>query len=195
MENSKKIQAVVFFSCIFWLLAFCYVVFLWATNSPKIVLGLIYGISFSAVVALLLILFKIEDLNEQKMKGVKTIKKDLSFSNLNPEAFENLLIRLFGAMGYIVECTKKNKIKAFILYKNKAKAFVLFTCDNDLDDQKAISQIKAEIKESNYQKGIYVCIAKISKKAADRAEANNIDIVDKKYLRELLESYLGERWN
>jgi len=168
---------------------------LWATNSPKIVLGLIYGISFSAVVALLLILFKIEDLNEQKMKGVKTIKKDLSFSNLNPEAFENLLIRLFGAMGYIVECTKKNKIKAFILYKNKAKAFVLFTCDNDLDDQKAISQIKAEIKESNYQKGIYVCIAKISKKAADRAEANNIDIVDKKYLRELLESYLGERWN
>ena len=195
MENSKKFQAVIFFSCIFWLLAFCYMVFLWATNSPKLVFGLIYGVSFSAIVALLLILFKLEDLNEQKMKGVKTVKKDLNFSSLNTEAFEDLLIRLFGTMGYIVECTKSNKEKAFILYKNKAKAFVLFACDNNLDDQKAISQIKAEIKESNYQKGIYVCIAKISKKAANKAETSNIDIVDKKYLQELLESYLGERWN
>lgn len=195
MKNNKKFQAASFFGYVFWLLTFCYVVFLWATDSPYLLLGVLYGIAFSAIVWLITVLFKIEELNEQKIPNPNNSKKSLKFSSLDLESFENLLIRLFGAMGYIVECAEVEKIKAFVLYKNKNKAFVMFDCNNSQNDAIFIKQIKAGIKSYNCQKGIYVCTAKISKKATEMAKAKNIDIVDKKYLQELLISYLNETWN
>ncbi|MCK9578415.1 restriction endonuclease [bacterium] len=194
MENNKKFQAASFFSYIFWLLTFCYLIFLWFTDNPNFMSGLLYGISFSAIIGLILVIFKISDLNGQKIGDVD-IKKNQKFSNLEMESFENLLIRLFGAMGYIVECTDIENIKAFILYKNRTKAFVMFDCSNSQDDLKFINQIKTGIKENVCQKGIYVCISRISKKALEKAKTSNIDIVDRSYLQELIISYLREKWS
>ena len=194
MENNKKFQAVNFFSCIFWLLTFCYIVFLWATDSPKFMFGLTYGVTFSAIVGIVLIIFKVRELDKQKVGDIKKVKKNLKFSDLNLESFEDLLIRLFGAMSYIVECIEIGETKGFILYKNKVRAFVMFDCNESLDDSKILNQIKSGIKENKCHKGIFVCSSKINKNILKKAESGNIDIVDKKYLQELLLSYLSEKW-
>lgn len=193
MADNKKIQAVNFFSYAFWLLTFCYLVFLWATNSPMLWHGVIYGVTFSVVIALILIAFKIKEKKEEQISNVKTIKKNLKFSDLDSDGFENLLIRLFGAMSYIVECIDEKNEKGLILYKNRTKSFVVF-CHNALDDLTIIKSISLGIKQNNCYKGILVCLPNVSKNIFKSAEDNNIDVVDKKYLQELLLSYLNEKW-
>jgi hypothetical protein len=155
--------------------------------------GVIYGVTFSVVIALILIAFKIKEKKEEQINNVRAIKKNLRFSDLDSDGFENLLIRLFGAMSYIVECIDEKDEKGLILYKNRTKSFVVF-CHNAPDDLTIIKSINFGIKQNNCHKGILVCLPSVSKNIFKSAEDNNIDVVDKKYLQELLLSYLNEKW-
>jgi len=193
MADNKKIQAVNFFSYAFWLLTFCYLVFLWATNSPMLWHGVIYGITFSVVIALILIALKIKEKKEKQINGIRTIKKNLKFSDLDSDGFENLLIRLFGAMSYIVECIDEKDGRGLILYKNRTKSFVVF-CHNAPDILTIIKSINLGVKQNNCYKGILVYLPNVQKNIFELAEKNDIDVVDKKYLQELLLSYLNEKW-
>ncbi|MFA5080151.1 MAG: restriction endonuclease [Candidatus Paceibacterota bacterium] len=194
MTNKKITQTIIFFSCIFWGLTFLYLVFLWATKNQYLWYALIYGVVFSAVVALILIAFKIKEKKDENVKDVKLIKKDLKFSSLNYNRFENLMIRLFGTMGYIVEDIGEEGNNGLILYKNKKKIFVEFDKEESIEKEAIIKNIAKESKKNNCKKGIFIFISDISNESKKQAKESDIELVDKKYLRELLLSYLAEDW-
>ncbi|MCK9393468.1 hypothetical protein M0Q03_01560, partial [bacterium] len=119
MMNKKITQTVSFFSFIFWGLTFFYLIFLWTINNQYFWHALMYGIIFSVVIALILIAFKIKETQDEHIKDIKFIQKDFKFSSLSYVRFENLMIRLFGTMGYIVEDLGEEETNGLILYKNK----------------------------------------------------------------------------
>ncbi|MDD5639478.1 MAG: restriction endonuclease [Candidatus Pacebacteria bacterium] len=194
MTNKKTTQAIIFFSCIFWGLTFLYLVFLWITENQYFWYALIYGVVFSVVIALILIAFKIKEKKDENIKDVKVIKKDLKFSSLNYNKFENLMIRLFGTMGYIVEDIGEEGNNGLILYKNKKKIFVDFDKEESIEKKEIIENITKGSKKNNCKKGILIFISDISNVSKKQAKESDIELVDKKYLQELLLSYLAEDW-
>jgi len=192
--NKKITQTVSFFSFIFWGLTFFYLIFLWTINNQYFWHALMYGIIFSVVIALILIAFKIKETQDEHIKDIKFIQKDFKFSSLSYVRFENLMIRLFGTMGYIVEDLGEEETNGLILYKNKKKIFVGFDKEESTDKKEIIKNIARQGKKNNCSKGILIFISDISSEAKKQAKESNVELTDKKYLQELLLSYLTENW-
>jgi hypothetical protein len=125
------------------------------------------------------------------------VYKTRTFSSLSPSQFEDLLRRLYEAMGYFVERTGRTGDQGCDLIVN-------------MPDYRAVVQAKnwrspvgnKAVQEANGALGLYNCTkayvvtnATFTPEAIQLAKADNVGLIDGHRLRELLLQYVKETWS
>jgi hypothetical protein len=118
------------------------------------------------------------------------------FADLSGSAFEDLLVKLYSAMGYSVQKTGKTGDQGCDLVVN-------------MDNERVVVQAKrysnsvgiAAVQEANTALPIYNCskamvvtTSNFTKEAYDAARANNVKLVEGDELEGLLSRYLKQNW-
>lgn len=135
---------------------------------------------------------KEENLTRESIK-----KEPQKFSTLSGTDFEKLLYRLFEAMGYSTEHIGHSGDQGGDLIANRngeriliqAKAYRDWSTGND-----AVQQVAGAIKYYNCNRAIVITTSHFTPEAIALAKANNIELISKERLQELLLQYLGESW-
>jgi HJR/Mrr/RecB family endonuclease len=118
------------------------------------------------------------------------------FADLSGSAFEDMLVQLYGAMGYSVQKTGKAGDAGCDLVVN-------------MNNERWVIQAKrysnsvgiAAVQEANTAKPIYNCsramvvtTSNFTKEAYEAARANNVKLVEGDELEALLSRYLKQNW-
>lgn len=122
--------------------------------------------------------------------------KQNSFNSLSGTEFELLLIRLFDSMGYIVEhCGKAGDQGGdLILNKGSQRILIQAKCYTNNIDNKAVQEAVAAKKYYDCSRAIVVGSSDFTLGAIDLAKANDVELMRKKQLQELLLLHLKENW-
>ena len=119
------------------------------------------------------------------------------FADLTGTQFENLLCRLYEAMNYSVKQTGKTGDQGADLLVNMGQNKVLIQAKcytNRTVGNSAVQEAVAAMKFYGCNKAMVVTSSTFTREAVELAKANNIDLVDRKQLSELLCKYLHENW-
>jgi hypothetical protein len=118
------------------------------------------------------------------------------FADLSGSDFENLLCRLFSAMGYSVQRTGKTGDQGCDLVVNMGNDRVVVQAKRYSN-----SVGNAAVQEANAAKPIYNCgkamvvaSSDFTKEAFDAARANGVELIDKEKLSGWLLQYLNQNW-
>lgn len=116
---------------------------------------------------------------------------------VNRTTFENLLYRLYTAMGYSVMKTGKTGDQGCDLVVNmgKQRSVVQAKCYNGSVPNAAIQQAVNALKLYNCTKAFVVTNLYFTPEAIQLAKVNNVGLVDGHRLREMLLQYLKENWS
>jgi len=136
--------------------------------------------------------------NEEKLTRESIHKEPQKFTTLSGADFEKLLYRLFEAMGYKTELIGKSGDQGGDLIANKdgeriliqAKCYRDWSTGND-----AVQQAVGAMKYYNCNKVTVVTTSYFTRQAIALAKANNVELIFKKRLEELLLQFLGENWS
>jgi HJR/Mrr/RecB family endonuclease len=123
----------------------------------------------------------------------------MKFSDLSGSGFENLLSRLFQAMGYTVQKTGKTGDQGGDLIANKdgqVRMLIQAKCYNGSPvGNAAVQAAVAAQKYYDCNGAMVVTSSEFTKEAIELAKANTVGLVGKERLSELLVQYLKESWS
>jgi restriction system protein len=137
---------------------------------------------------------------QEKEEGItrESIKKEVQkFSYLSGSDFEKLLNRLFEMMGYKVELIGRSGDQGGDLIANKDGERILIQakCYRDWSTGNvAVQQVVGAIKFYDCGSAMVVTTSHFTREAISLAKANNVELISKEQLQELLLKYLGESW-
>jgi len=120
------------------------------------------------------------------------------FSKLTATNFEMLIYRLFEVMGYSVQHTGKTGDQGADLIANKGQERVLIQAKRYLDfsvGNDAVQQAVAAKNHYDCNKAIVVITSRFTPEAIELSKTNNVELVSKKRLQEMLLEYLKESWD
>ena len=118
------------------------------------------------------------------------------FSTLSGSDFENLLYRLFGAMGYAVQKTGKSGDQGgdLIANLNGQRVVIQAKCYTSTVGNGAVQQAVAAQKFYDCNKIMVVTNSSFTKEAIELAKVNNVELIGGGKLSELLLQNLKESW-
>ena len=139
--------------------------------------------------------------NKQKLKLFKNnlLKRSEEIIHIedidlmNGFEFEDFLSQLFTKMGYKVEQTKLSGDQGadLILERNSNKTVVQAKCYSGKIGNKAVQEVVASIKHYKAENGMIVTNSSFTPSAIKLADSNNIRLVDRKKLDELIQKYMN----
>ncbi|MFA5207674.1 MAG: restriction endonuclease [Candidatus Paceibacterota bacterium] len=138
----------------------------------------------------------IDDKEEILLKGSLN-SKQYNFSSLGGNDFELLLIKLYEAMGYLVQHLGGNGDQGadLIIVKNEQRILIQAKCYKTWGiGNAAVQQATAAKTHYDCNKAMVIGIPYFTKEAQQLAKTNGVDLVGKKELQTLLLSYLKESW-
>ncbi|MDO8594078.1 MAG: restriction endonuclease [bacterium] len=146
---------------------------------------------------LALLRFYIEEKEEMVTRESIKVEPQL-FSRLSGTDFENLLRRLFEAMGYQVEQTGRSGDQGgdLIANKNGERILIQAKCYRDLSvGNSAVQQVVGAMKYYNCGKSMVITTSGVfTPEARSLAQVNDTELISKDRLSELLIQYLHESW-
>ena len=112
---------------------------------------------------------------------------------MNGFEFEDFLSKLFINMGYNVTTTKLSGDQGadLILERNVKKTVVQAKCYSGKISNKAVQEVVASIKHYNAELGMVVTNSYFSKSAINLADSNNIRLINRDKLSELILKYMN----
>jgi restriction system protein len=118
------------------------------------------------------------------------------FSTLSGSDFENLLYRLFTAMGYAVQKTGKTGDQGgdLVANMNGQRIVIQAKCYASAVGNAAVQEAVAAQKFYDCNKVMVVTNASFTKEAIELAKVNNVELVDGRKLSDLLFQNLKENW-
>jgi len=135
---------------------------------------------------------------EEQLTRESIKKQPQKFESLTGEEFEKLLYRLFEAMGYKVEWIGKTGDQGGDLIANKSGERILIQakCYRDRPTgNEAVQQVVGAMKYYDCNKTMVVTTSYFTDEAIALAKANNVELISKEQLQEMLLKYLGESWS
>jgi len=134
---------------------------------------------------------------EEQLTRESIHKEPQKFANLSGSDFEKQLYRLFEAMGYKVELTGKSGDQGGDLIANKESERILIQakCYRDWSTgNAAVQQVAGAMRLYDCNKAMVITTSHFTPEAIVLAKVNQIELVSKEQLQELLLKYLGESW-
>ena len=135
---------------------------------------------------------------EEQLTRESIKKQPQKFESLTGEEFEKLLYRLFEAMGYKVEWIGKTGDQGGDLIANKSGERILIQakCYRDRPTgNEAVQQVVGAMNYYDCNKTMVVTTSYFTDEAIALAKANNVELISKEQLQEMLLKYLGESWS
>jgi len=120
------------------------------------------------------------------------------FSNLTATDFEMLIYRLFEAIGYSVQHTGRVGDQGADLIANKGQERVLIQAKCYLNSpvgNDAVQQAVAAKNHYDCNKATVVTTSSFTTEAIELSKTNNVELISKKRLQEMLLEYLKENWD
>ena len=110
--------------------------------------------------------------------------------------FENLLVKLFQSMKYIVEHPGSvgDQGGDLILNKDGERILIQAKCYTNNIGNKAVQEAVAAQKYYVCNKVMVVGTSDFTQQAIDLAKMNDVELVGKKQLQEMILLYLNESW-
>lgn len=143
-----------------------------------------------------LLRFYIQD-KEKSFTRESINKTPQNLSNLSGSDFEKLLYRLFEAIGYKVQLTGRTGDQGGDLVAIRDGDRVLIQAKAYRDwstGNAAVQQVAGAMKYYDCNRAAVITTSHFTKEAIVLAKANNIDLVSKEQLQEMLLNYLKESW-
>ena len=118
------------------------------------------------------------------------------FTDLSGSEFENLLSRLFSAMGYSTERTGKTGDQGCDLVVNMGndRVVVQAKCYSGSVGNAAVQEASTAKAIYNCNKAIVISSSSFTKEAFDLARANGVELIGKEKLSGWLLQYLNQNW-
>ena len=136
---------------------------------------------------------------EEKVTRESIGLSPMKFSDLSGSGFENLLYRLFQAMGYTVQKIGRTGDQGGDLIANKdgqVRILIQAKCYNGSPvGNAAVQEAVAAQKYYDCNGAMVVTSSDFTKEAIDLAKANTVGLVGKERLSELVLQYLKESWH
>lgn len=134
---------------------------------------------------------------EKKFVQESIVHKPNTFNHLTGTDFENLLYRLYTAMGYSAMKTGKTGDQGCDLVVNmgEQRSVVQAKCYNGSVPNAAIQQAVGALKLYNCTKAFVVTNSYFTPEAIQLAKVNNVGLIGGERLREMLMQYLKENWS
>lgn len=134
---------------------------------------------------------------EEKLTRESIHAESQSLAELTGADFEILLVKLFEAMGYIVQHTGKSGDQGGDLVANKDGDRVLIQAKRwkGAVGNEAVQQAIGAKGYYDCNKAMVVAAANFTREAIELAKVNNVELVTKERLQELLSRYLKESWS
>jgi len=128
-------------------------------------------------------------------ESVKVAPND--FNKLSGGEFEDLLYRLFSAMGYVVEKTGKTGDQGGDLVANLDGQRVLIQAKRYFNNvqNKAVQEAVAARGYYNCNRAMVVTNSGFTREAVELAKVNRIELIEGSQLRGMLIQYLKESWD
>lgn len=120
-----------------------------------------------------------------------------SFSKLSGPDFENLLYRLYEALGYSVQMTGKTGDQGgdLIATQGQERLLVQAKCYKDCSvGNKAIQEAAAARSHYDCNKAVVITTSVFTKEATELAKTNKVELVPKELLQKILLDSLNESW-
>ena len=137
------------------------------------------------------------DQREHKLTVEAISLKPKVFANLNGTEFEILIYRLFDAMGYKVEHTGKSGDQGGDIIINKGTERTVIQAKRYLKQAVGNNAVQEAVAAKNYYNcngAMVVTCSSFTPEAISLAKVNNVHLIGKKELQQLLLSYLKESW-
>lgn len=134
---------------------------------------------------------------EEQLTRESIKKEPQKLASLTGKEFEKLLYRLFEKMGYKVQLVGgiKDQGGDLILNKGSERILVQAKCYRDWPTgNKAIQEAVAAMKYYDCNRAMVVTTSYFTDEAITLAKANNVELIPKEKLQELLLKFLGENW-
>lgn len=136
---------------------------------------------------------------EEKLTRESISVPPQKFSNLTFTDFEMLIYRLFEAIGYSVQHTGRVGDQGGDLIANKGQERVLiqakrYKLDSSVGND-AVQQAVAAKNHYDCTKAIVVTTSSFTPEAIELSKTNNVELISKKRLQEMLLEYLKENWD
>jgi len=137
----------------------------------------------------------IDNKEESIIKGGFSFNEN-KFSFLSGTEFENLLVKLFESIDYVVEHPggAGDQGGDLILNKEGQRILVQAKCYTNNINNKAVQEAVAAKKYYDCSRAIVVGSSDFTLGAIDLAKANDVELMRKKQLQELLLLHLKENW-
>lgn len=118
------------------------------------------------------------------------------FNSLSGKEFELLLVRLFESMGYIVEHCGKIGDQGGDLIINKGQERILIQAKRYSGSigNKAVQEAVAAKNYYDCNRSVLIGSSDFTSEAIELAKFNNVRLIGKKELQELIQKYLKESW-
>jgi len=123
--------------------------------------------------------------------------KQYKFSSLSGTDFENLLVRLYELMGYIVQHPGGRGDQGGDLILNKEGQRILVQAKRRTDNigNRAVQEAVAAKKYYDCNRVMLIGSSNFTREALELASANEVELIGKKELQGLLLSHLKENWD
>ena len=135
---------------------------------------------------------------EEKLTAESISVTPKKFSDLSGSDFENLLYRLYSAMGYTVQKTGKTGDQGgdLIINQDQQRILIQAKCYKDMPvGNSAIQEAVAAQKFYDCTASTVVTNSDFTKEAIELARVNKVGLIGSTQLRELLLRHLKESWN
>ena len=135
---------------------------------------------------------------EEKLTNESIRREPQNFAALSGTEFEQLLYRLFESMGYAVQHIGQSGDQGGDLIINSAgeRILVQAKCYRDWSTgNAAVQQVVGATKYYDCNKALVATTSHFTPEAVALAGANNVQLLPKERLQELLLEYLGESWS
>ena len=143
-----------------------------------------------------LLKFYIQD-KEEQFTRVSIHKEPQKLANLTGVEFEKLLYRLFEAMKYKVELIGKSGDQGgdLIADKDGGRILIQAKCYRDWSTGNfAIQQVVGAMKYYDCSKAMVITTSYFTPQATALAKSNNVELIPREQLQQLLLNFLGESW-
>ncbi|MDD2446029.1 MAG: restriction endonuclease [Clostridia bacterium] len=137
----------------------------------------------------------IDNKEESIIKGGFSFNEN-KFSSLSGTEFENLLVKLFESIDYVVEHLGSvgDQGGDLILNKDGERILIQAKCYTNNIGNQAVQQAVAAKKYYDCGRVMVIGTADFTREAVDLARANNVELMKKKQLQELLLLHLNQNW-